>query len=129
LHTHPDPQVTDIRCPALPAAPRFALIAPGDGRPEAVTPIRKPFAAETLPALARRIHRLRGPDALQLTAERIRWLGRTHDAVRVVAHDQTGDRWRLIGHAVSGVEARPVVFQRALQVALDATLPVQDAAA
>lgn len=126
---HDTMSLIDICAPPLPDAARFLLIARGDGRPEAATPIRKPFAAETLPALARRIHRLRGTDALQLAPEGVRWLGRSYAAVRVVAHDQTGDRWRLIGHAISRVPVRPAAFQRDLAHALNATRPVESAAA
>ena len=108
----------DILCPLLPDGTRYALLAPGEGMPEAVTLLRKPFVAPGLPELARHIHRDRGDAALELAPERVRWMGRTLDTVRIVAHDQTADRRRLIGHAFIGGQ-----HWRALAQALDTQVP------
>jgi hypothetical protein len=112
------PAESDTLGPPLPPGTRFALIAPGQGRPEAAQFVHKPFVAPGLPALARHIHRRRGDAALQLAPERVRWMGQTLDTVRVVAHDQTGERYRLIGHAFIGGQD-----WRTLASALDAQIP------
>lgn len=111
----------DIICPVPPDGARFALLAPGDGRAEAVLACRKPFAAERISGLARHILNARGADALQLAPERVRWLGRTFEAVRVVAEDQVGGRARLIGHAWIGGRD-----WRALAHALESVQPSHD---
>lgn len=77
--------------PCLPRGIDYALVTAKAGG--------KPWAFDDLPALARRIHRDRAGEALQLRPVRIRFRDRPRDAVQVLALDQLGGRVRLIGYA------------------------------
>lgn len=81
--------------PHLPSGVPYALVTARAGD--------KPWAFPSVAALARRIHRDRGPDALQLRPVKVRFRDRPRDAVQVYAVDQVGGRERLIGYAwISG---------------------------
>lgn len=77
----------------------------------------KPFVYRTLADLARRIHRDRGQDALELRPAVIPFRGGHRKVTEVLAHDQRSERARRIGYAWHG--ARPL---EALKEALDAEL-------
>ncbi len=92
--------------PVLPRDAMFALVTADAGD--------KPYVYGTLPDLARRIHRDRGRDGLQLRAVHVRFKDGPRKAVQVMAMD-AGGRTRLIGYA--WISGRP---WEALQAALDA---------
>lgn len=82
-------------------------------------PLTRPWGYASLSALARRIHRDRGPDALQLRPVRVRFRDADRELTEVLAEDQQAGRVRRIGFAwIAGRD------WRALQAALDAAVPV-----
>ncbi|MES2034908.1 MAG: hypothetical protein V4466_12095 [Pseudomonadota bacterium] len=81
--------------PSLPAGCPYALVTAAAGA--------KPWAFPGLAQLARRIHRERAGEALQLRPVRVRFKDGPRDVVQVLCVDQVGGRERLIGYAwISG---------------------------
>lgn len=81
--------------PCLPSGVSYALVT--------ARAAAKPFVYASLDALARRIHRDRAGEALQLQPVRIRFRDRPRPAVQVMALEQLACRTRLIGYAwISG---------------------------
>lgn len=97
--------------PAMPEIALYALL------PRLTMP-GKPFVFPTLRALAKRILRDKGPEALELRAERIVYAGEIREVIDVLADDQAAGRRRRIGYAWIG--GRPV---ESLRAALEAELP------
>jgi hypothetical protein len=87
--------------PSLPSGVPYALFPN-------VQPRMKPFAYPSLDALARRIHRDRRGDALQLRTVTVRFKDRPRSAVQVMAED-IGGRTRLIGYAWLAGKPREVL--------------------
>lgn len=73
----------------------YALFGPS------ARPGQKPTAYPSLKALAERIHRDRGDDALELRNDRMMVRGSAEPlaVVKVYAHNETSDRWRPLGWA------------------------------
>ena len=95
--------------PGVPAA--YALL------PRLSQPVR-PHVFPSLQALARRIHRERAGEALQLRPAQVRFRDRIRDVTEVLAVDEAGGRTRRIGYAWHA--GRPA---EALRAALEATVP------
>lgn len=100
-----------IRSPILPANAPYALLSKLEGD-------TKPMILPSLQALARRIHRLRGDDGLQLRPTKVRFRDHVRDVTEVLAIEEASGRSRRIGFAWHA--GRP---WQALQAALDETLP------
>lgn len=99
-------------CPEMPpGGVRYALVPRMEPRG------KKPFGYDSLAALARRIHRDRAGDALQLKPARLRFQDEIRDVVEILAED-AGGRVRRIGFAWIGG-----AHWRVLEAALDAELP------
>lgn len=100
-----------FRSPTLPANAPYALLPQLEGQP-------KPAIVPSLKALARRIHRLRGADGLELRPTKVRFRDQVRDVTEVLAIEEASGRRRRIGFAWHA--GRP---WQALQAALDETLP------
>lgn len=87
------------RSPALSGGHPYGLLGPTQLGHGGLPVDARPFACDQLGQLARRIHRERGHDALQLTPERVTFRGEIRDTVRVVAECPISGEARLIGHA------------------------------
>ncbi|MDP3853176.1 hypothetical protein [Phenylobacterium sp.] len=101
-------------CPGARAAYDYALLAN-------LHPLTKPMVFADLSALARRIHRDRQGQALQLRNDRVHLAfdGSIRRVVAVYGEDQVGQRTRFIGYAwLNGRD------WEALQAALDAAEPM-----
>lgn len=108
--------IRHFRSPVMPIA------EPGGVAPYALLPSLapgvKPTILPSLEALARRIHRERGSDALQLSRATLTFRDRARHVTQVMATEPASGRTRLIGYAWHA--GRP---WEALQAALDRTVP------
>lgn len=100
-----------FRSPTMPANAPYALLPQLEGAP-------KPAIVPSLQALARRIHRLRGADGLELRPTKVRFRDQVRDVTEILAIEEASGRRRRIGFAWHA--GRP---WQALQAALDETLP------
>ncbi|MBW8815561.1 MAG: hypothetical protein JF588_19240 [Caulobacterales bacterium] len=104
--------LTHFRSPTLPVDAPFALL------PE-LGPFARPVILPSLAALARRIHRLRGDDGLELRHATVLFRDRGRTVTEVLAIEEASGRRRRIGFAWHA--GRP---WEALQAALDAERPM-----
>jgi hypothetical protein len=101
-----------IRSVFMPADAAYALLPQLEGAP-------KPCILPSLAALARRIHRLRGQDGLQLNPTQVRFRDRVRPVTEILAIEEASGRCRRLGfawHAGRSIEA--------LRAALDEAVPV-----
>lgn len=112
LGPHCTAAILHIRSPDMPHGLTYALFP-------TLTPGRKPWGYPSLQALARRIHRDRAGDALQLHQEKVSFRDHVREVTAVYAEDPTSQRVRFLGYAWTGDRPR-----EALEAALRQLQPV-----
>lgn len=111
LGEHSALSLNRLRSPTMPDGVAYALL------PRVGYGV-KPAVFASLAALARRIHRERGHEALELRPERLTFRDSPREVTAVYARHPVSDRLRFIGYAWHAGRD-----WRALEAALQATVP------